>query len=227
MLTTILTLILAPVAAIAAHWFYKSRLDAFSAQPLWQSFFVGILVIIPVAILDLVARDMGFTASGDVTVKMSYAIAIGFTKEWLKYLFLLWFIAQHPAFDEPYKGIAYALMMAFGFAAAENVIDSLFFNKMQLMSPFLSLPVYTLSAILMGYGLGQSKNFGTIWLAEIKGLLLAFAFHAACLFSVVCQFDSLLQLSAVTALVFTLSKIFKATKIRQRTLAFQAYARNV
>lgn len=220
-------LLIAPLAALIAYWFYVKRLDNISAGLLGTSFGAGVLAFVPLLILNLVFNDLGIIAAGELSDKLIYASTLGFFKEWLQYLFVLWLVSQSPMFDEPYKGVAYTLMAALGFASAENVADLFFFNNLQVMSPLLATPLYGISAVLIGYGLGQSKNFGAGILIEIRGLILAVLLHTICLFSVICRFEKLLEFSVIIALLVAAIQLFKAIKIRERALAFEAYAKSV
>lgn len=225
--TQTLNILIAPVLAILAYWFYKKRLDPISARWLSKSFSSGILAIVPILLLNLIIKDLEISPIGDISNRFVYSIIISFIKEWSKYLVVVWFALSSPTFDEPYKGVAYTLMTAMGFACTENIVATFFYENIQLMPVVLSTVVYCLSAVMVGYGLGRSKDYGASVLSNISGLVLAIAFHAACLFSVIGHLDKLLVTNFLAAILIVSLELVRATKIREKALAFEAYAKSV
>ncbi|SFC91607.1 Protease prsW family protein [Flexibacter flexilis DSM 6793] len=225
--TQIFNILIAPVLSVIAYWFYKKRLDVISASWLSKSFASGVLAIVPILVLNLIIKDLEISPIGDISNRFTYSILISFLKEWSKYLVVVWFALSSPTFDEPYKGVAYTLMAAMGFACTENIIDTFFYENIQLMPIALSSVLYALSAVMVGYGLGRSKDYGASVLSNISGLVLAITFHGACLFAIIGHLDKLLVTNLLAAILIVSLELVRATKIREKALAFEAYAKSV
>lgn len=225
--TQTLNILIAPILGGVTYWFYKKRLDPISARWLSKSFINGIFAIIPILILNLIINDLEVSPVGNISNTLVYSSIISFIKEWSKYLIVVWFALSSPTFDEPYKGVAYTLMTAMGFACIENTIDVFLYDNMQLINLPLSTITYALSAVMMGYGLGRSKDYGASVLSNISGLVLATVFHATCLFAVIMHLDKLLVTNFLAAILIVSLELVRATKIREKALAFEAYAKSV
>lgn len=85
-------------------------------------------------------------------------VVIALVEEGLKYLVVMRLAFHHPAFNEPYDGMIYAITTSLGFAALENVLYVLQGGaQIALVRGVLSVPGHALFAAAMGYYLGKAR----------------------------------------------------------------------
>lgn len=96
---------------------------------------------------------------GDGPIVSSFIISAGI-EELLKWIALVYFMYNHPEFDEPYDGIVYATAISIGFATVENVMyamaNPVFFGTLFLRG-LLPVSGHALFGVMMGYYLGLAK----------------------------------------------------------------------
>lgn len=156
----LLALAIAPGIAICLFIYFKDR---YNREPLWLlilSFFMGMLAIIPAIIIQLaltkpVERLMG--AGVLYTAVFSYLI-VALSEEGSKFLALRLLPFRRKAFDDPFDGIIYAVMVGMGFATLENIMYVTDRGiGTGILRMFLSVPAHGTFAVLMGYHLGLAK----------------------------------------------------------------------
>jgi RsiW-degrading membrane proteinase PrsW (M82 family) len=107
------------------------------------------------------------------------------SEEGCKYLVLRYYAYRNKAFNEPFDGIIYSVMISMGFATLENIGYVLEFGfQTGILRMFLSVPSHGAFAVLLGYHVGLAKFHKTprrrgAMQHIIKGLLLAIFFHGA------------------------------------------------
>lgn len=180
----LLALALAPGIAIMLYFYSKDQYDREPLKNLIISFLLGVLSTLPAIILQLTLSKQldAYFASKSLVYYFIYTFGIiGLSEEGSKLFMLRIYAYRKKAFNEPFDGIIYAVMVSMGFATLENigyVFDggiSVAFLRM-----FLSVPAHASFAVLMGYHVGLAKfdpaNATTHF---IKGLLLAAFFHGS------------------------------------------------
>ena len=83
---------------------------------------------------------------------------MAFSEEISKYLMVRLFAFKRVAFDDPFDGIVYSVMVGMGFATVENIMyvyDHGIATGIARM--FLSVPAHGTFAVLMGYHIGLAK----------------------------------------------------------------------
>ncbi|MFI5133502.1 MAG: PrsW family intramembrane metalloprotease [Chitinophagales bacterium] len=175
----------APGIAICIFIFYRDFYNKEPARNLIFSFFLGCLAILPAigfetafpSLSDKVIKT--FTASTSEIAIFTYLI-VGFSEEFSKFLGLRLYSYTQKAFDEPFDGIVYAIMVGMGFATVENIMYVYNAQDMDLAIKrmFLSVPAHATFAVIMGYFVGKAKfNPGNSFMLMLTGLLLAIFFH--------------------------------------------------
>jgi hypothetical protein len=108
-------------------------------------------------------------------------IFVAVTEEALKYWVIKRKAYNHPAFNEYFDGIVYAVVASLGFATFENILyvmdGGLYIG---LIRAVLAVPAHALFGALMGYYIGLArfaKHPGEEKLLLRKGILLAIIFH--------------------------------------------------
>jgi protease PrsW len=156
----LLALAIAPGIAICLFIYFK---DKYNKEPLGLmllSFFMGILSIIPAIIIQLALTKPVKLAMGEgifYTAVFSYLI-VALSEEASKFLAVRWVPFRRKAFDDPFDGIIYAVMVSMGFATLENIMYVTDHGVgTGILRMFLSVPAHGTFGVLMGYHLGLAK----------------------------------------------------------------------
>ena len=156
----LLALAIAPGIAICLFIYFK---DKYNKEPLglliWL-FILGMFSTIPALIIQVVFTKPVEHLMGEgiaYTAVFSYII-VALSEEGSKFLALRLFSFKRKAFDDPFDGIIYAVMVSMGFATLENigyVTQHGFATGITRM--FLSVPAHATFGVLMGYHFGLAK----------------------------------------------------------------------
>lgn len=100
----------------------------------------------------------GFSPEGEMTrfQVMLLSLFVGFNEEGWKAFFALWLVKQIAEFDEPIDGSIYAMTVALGFAAVENVSYLYQYGLgLIVVRSVLAVPAHMIFAGYWGYGLSK------------------------------------------------------------------------
>ena len=173
----LIALAIAPGIAICLFIFHR---DAYNREPklnLFVSFFLGAIIVLPVAIAELYFNQFpNQTISG---VAISAFLVVALSEELGKFIILRFYSYSKKSFDEPLDGIVYGVMIGMGFATVENIM---YVQKFGIQTGFLrmvlSVPAHATFGVLMGYHAGKAKfdkaNSGILL---FLGLFWAVLFH--------------------------------------------------
>lgn len=171
------------------------RYDKLEPEPikllLWVGLLGGVMSIIPASVGDSLADHLlgleGFV--GDLSRRISVPLAltsavfIGINEETWKFLATLRLVKKLPEFDEPIDGMIYAMTVALGFAAIENIGYIVRFGPGVLLArSLLSTPIHLACAAIWGYGLARAKFISQpkrYFRTALPYLLAAAGCHAA------------------------------------------------
>ena len=156
----LLALAIAPGIVICLFIYFK---DKYNREPLGLmllSFFIGILAIIPAIIIQLALTKPINQLMGEgvmYTAVFTFLI-VALSEEGSKFLALRFVPYRRKAFDDPFDGIIYAVMVGMGFATLENV-GYVLQNGLGtgILRMFLSVPAHGTFAVLMGYHIWLAK----------------------------------------------------------------------
>ncbi|MEP7277775.1 MAG: PrsW family glutamic-type intramembrane protease [Bacteroidota bacterium] len=180
----LLALAIAPGLAIILYIYRKDSYDREPKKYLLISFLLGMLSTLPAIAFQWSARAVFGDISGISPVSF-YAffafVIVGCSEETCKFAMVRLYAYPKKAFDEPFDGIVYSVMVAMGFATVENI------GYVQqhgigtaVIRMFLSVPAHGAFGIIMGYYIGLAKfNREKSGIYLIKGLILAIFFHGA------------------------------------------------
>ncbi len=178
----LLALAIAPGVAIMLYIYEKDKYEKEPLRLLVKCFFGGVLSTIPAIALSLFGGWLGFGISENSLNTFIYAFAVvGFSEEFCKYIAVKKIAYHHPAFNEPFDGIVYCVMVSMGFATLENilyVIDGGMTTAMLRM--FTAVPAHATFGIIMGFFMGEAKFLRKneiLW--NLAGLGGAILFHGA------------------------------------------------
>lgn len=177
----LLALAIAPGIAICIFIYLKDKYNREPLGLLVMSFILGMLTIIPAIILEktfgLSMESLG-SASLIAVAMFAYGV-VALSEEGCKFLVLRFYCYPKKAFDDPFDGIIYAVMVSMGFATLENIGYVLEHGiGTGITRMFLSVPAHATFAVLMGYHVGLAKFYPTrrnYYL--LMGLLWAVVFH--------------------------------------------------
>jgi len=177
-------LALAPAIAIIFYIYSKDKYEREPFKNLLISFFLGVLSTVPAVVIQvkLEPKLLAFVQEKSIVYYGLYAfVVVGLGEEFCKFAMLRLYAYRKKAFNEPFDGIIYSVMISMGFATLENigyVMQGGVFTG--LLRMFLSVPAHAAFAVLMGYHVGLAKfdpDHASVHLW--KGLLLAAFFHGA------------------------------------------------
>ena len=156
----LLALAIAPGIAICLFIYFKDKYNQEPLGLLILSFFMGILSIIPAVIIQIaLTKPVEHIIGGGIqyTAVFSYLI-VALSEEGSKYLALRFIPYRRKAFDDPFDGIVYAVVVSMGFATLENIlyVSSHGFAT-GVLRMFLSVPAHATFGVLMGYHVGLAR----------------------------------------------------------------------
>ena len=126
----------------------------------------GLMSVIPAIIGNSLADHFlgldGFVTdlSRKITLPLALgsAVFVGINEETWKFLATLRLVKKLPEFDQPIDGMIYAMTVALGFAAIENVEYIVRFGAGVLVARSLfSMPIHLACAAIWGYGLARAR----------------------------------------------------------------------
>lgn len=179
----LLALAVAPGLAISLLMYAMDRYDREPVGLLLKSFLLGMISVVFPLVIQAFAMRWGLTENnGTILGTAGYAFGIvGVSEELGKFLVLRYYSFRKQAFNEPFDGIIYSVMIGMGFATTENMAYVMQYGfSTGVARMFLSVPAHATFAILMGYYVGLAK-FIPQKKDELllKGWLIAVFFHGA------------------------------------------------
>ncbi|MBH5317986.1 intramembrane metalloprotease PrsW [Paenibacillus sp. GSMTC-2017] len=174
---SILTAAVAPGVSLLTYLYLRDRYDSEPFHMVLRLFILGILVVVPIMVLQ---HGLKLWLGEDPFVS-AFIMSAG-VEEFLKWFVLYHVIYNHMEFDEPYDGIVYAASISLGFATMENVLYAIYMpSSIGTLFVRALLPVsgHALFGIMMGYYLGKAKFMkkGRMNYYIVISLLLPFALH--------------------------------------------------
>ncbi len=153
-------LAIAPGIAICLFIYFKDKYNREPLGLLILSFFLGVLSIIPAIIIQLALTKPVKLLMGPgifYTAFFSYLI-VALSEEGSKFLALRFSAYRRKAFDDPFDGIVYAVVVSMGFATLENIMYVTDHGiGTGILRMFLSVPAHATFGVLMGYHVGLAK----------------------------------------------------------------------
>jgi len=210
---------LAPVAVVIFYIYLKDKYEKEPKRLLIISFLLGAIVSIIITTLLYGIFKLALPLTNSLSVFQQFVQAffvVGFSEELSKYLIVLFFAQRNKAFNEPFDGIVYAVMVSMGFAATENimyVMDS--GATTALLRAFTAIPAHATFGILMGYFMGKAKFSNNRMVLNLTGLGLAILFHGAYDFFLFIDFIPGIWVGAFVSLIIGIILSRKAIKKHQ------------
>ena len=157
----LLALAVAPGLAICIFIYLKDKYNKEPFGLMLMSFILGMLSIIPPLIIQLSYGNIPGEAGGAAST-MSVAffayLVVALSEEGSKYAVVRLYCFPRKAFDDPFDGIVYSVMVGMGFATLENIGYVLQHGMgTGITRMFLSVPAHATFAVLMGYHFALAK----------------------------------------------------------------------
>jgi RsiW-degrading membrane proteinase PrsW (M82 family) len=157
---SLLALATAPGIAICIFIYWKDKYNKEPLGLLLTSFILGMLSTIPALIIQLLfgitPESLSNSSMASVAI-FAYGV-VALSEEGSKFIMLRFFAYPKKAFDDPFDGIVYAVMVGMGFATLENIGYVMQHGiGTGITRMFLSVPAHATFAVLMGYHVGLAK----------------------------------------------------------------------
>ncbi len=174
---------IAPVFIIIIYIYIKDKYEKEPKRLLLLSFISGAIVSILITTILYTGFDILLPLKNHYSIGQQFIKAffvVGLTEEFSKYIIVRYVSQPRKAFNEPFDGIIYAVMVSMGFAATENLMYVLQGGyEVAFLRAFTAIPAHATFAILMGYFMGKAKFSNNKVLLNFTGLALAILFHGA------------------------------------------------
>lgn len=172
-------LAVAPGIAIIFFIFFRDKYEKEPFRLLWISFLLGALCMIPAFLYELLFDYLGFADYQSLLKTLFYAFfVVGLIEELSKFFALRLFIYPKPAFNEPFDGIVYSVLVSMGFATIENILYTLLYGLTTgVVRMFTAVPLHATCAVIMGYFLGKARFSKSPVVDMLKGIAIAVILH--------------------------------------------------
>jgi RsiW-degrading membrane proteinase PrsW (M82 family) len=215
-------LAVAPGLAISCYIYWRDRYNREPLRLLIQSFFRGCFAVVPAILFQMAFAKLGWVDKSTNTGVAIYAFIIVAVSEEVSKFYQFKRYFYNKAFDEPYDGITYSVMVSMGFATVENILYVLFSqdpSSTALMRMFTAVPAHATFAIMMGYfvGLARFRFPDSISISyQIIGVCSAILFHGAYDYFLMADAELGIWWGAILSLIAGIVLSFKAIKIHQQ-----------
>lgn len=225
-----LALAIAPCIAFGVFIFWRDKFDKEPIHLLIACFFLGALSCIPAAVIEIfLDNKVNPTQYGIPGLFISAFVFVALIEEGVKFLAAWLFAYRRKAFNEPYDGITYAVMVSLGFATLENIVYVLEKGmEVGIYRMFTAVPAHVTFGVIMGYFLGLAKfKNNSIWL-KLTGLFVAVLFHGFydfCLFLAVEKVPMMIA-GAIISLIVGVILSFRAIHLHRKNSPFNPNGKN-
>tara|TARA_R110002049_G_scaffold120307_2_gene274720 strand:- start:671 stop:1345 length:675 start_codon:yes stop_codon:yes gene_type:complete len=220
----LLLVAIAPVVVVILYIYFKDKYEKEPKRLLLYNFLLGAIVSIIITTILYYGFDIVLPLHNNNSIFQQFIKAfliVGLTEEFSKYVIVRYFAQPNKAFNEPFDGIVYAVMVSMGFAATENIFYVLEGGyTTALLRAFTAVPAHATFGILMGYYMGKAKFLNNKIMLNISGLLLAILFHGAYDFFLFIDFIPGIWVGAFVSLFIGIVLSRKAIKRHQNNSTF-------
>ncbi|WP_411768458.1 PrsW family intramembrane metalloprotease [Winogradskyella sp. A3E31] len=215
----------APILVIIVYIYFQDKYDKEPKGLLLVSFILGAVASIIIVMLIYILTGHLLPITDEYSVIQQFVQAffvVALSEEFSKYIFVKYFGQTRKAFDEPYDGIMYAVMVSMGFACTENILYVLEGGyEVAILRAFTAVPAHATFGILMGYYMGKAKFSKNRFLLNMTGLFTAVLFHGAYDFFLFINFIPGISIGAFVSLIVAIVLSKKAIRIHQNNSYFK------
>lgn len=204
------------------------RLDKYEREPfgwLIACFIFGGLLTFPAVEIELWGFQ-NWPTDAPRTIGQTLFLAfilVAFNEEFLKMLGVLVLPFSRPVFNEPLDGMVYSMMVAMGFATAENLVYAERFGlETTLVRAFTAVPAHAAFAVFSGYFVGLAKfDRPNRWKLIGKGFALTVLMHGFYDFFIIQEFVEWLTVLATVGLYLSLYYSMRLIRLHQENSPFR------
>ncbi|MCA0131800.1 PrsW family intramembrane metalloprotease [Winogradskyella alexanderae] len=216
----------APVFIILTFIYYQDKYEKEPIRLLLLNFLLGAVVsiIIVTVIYLFTGHFIPITDKYSIWEQFIQAfLVVALSEEFSKYVIVKYFAQPRKAFNEPFDGIIYTVMVSMGFACTENVLYVLEGGYLTaILRAFTAVPAHATFGILMGYYIGKAKFSKNRVRLNITGLFLAVLFHGLYDFFLFINFIPGISIGAFISLIIAIILSKKAIEKHQDNSKFKA-----
>ena len=222
----LLLLAIAPVFTIILYIYYKDKHDKEPKKLLFISFLLGAVVSVIITTIAYAGFEYLLPIKDEFSIVQQFIQAffvVALTEEFSKFIIVRYYAQPKEAFDEPFDGIMYAVMVSMGFAATENVLYVLEGGYVTgILRAFTAVPAHATFGILMGYFMGKAKFSKQKKILNLCGLILAIIFHGCYDFFLFINFVPGVWIGAFISLLIGVILSKKAITAHQKNSHFKS-----
>jgi len=222
---TLLFTAIAPVFTVIVYIYIKDKFEKEPKLLLFYNFLFGAIVSILTSTILYFLYDALLPHPDKLNIFHQFLKAffmVGIVEEFSKYVIVRYYAQPKKAFNEPFDGIIYAVMVSMGFAFTENILYIFEggFN-VALLRAITAVPAHAVFAIIMGYFMGIAKfsKHKVKW--NLIGLSLAVIFHGAYDFFLFINFIPGVSIGAFVSLFIGVILAKRAIKTHQNNSRFK------
>jgi RsiW-degrading membrane proteinase PrsW (M82 family) len=216
---------IAPIFAVIIYIYIHDKYEKEPIGLLIINFFLGAVVSVLIVLLLYLFTGQFITVTDKFSIWQQFIqafVVVGLSEEFSKYIIVKYAAQKNKAFNDPYDGIVYAVMVSMGFACTENIMYVLSSGyEVALLRAFTAVPAHAAFGVLMGYFMGKAKFSNHRFKLNMAGLGLAVLFHGAYDFFLFINFIPGISIGAFIALIIALFLSKKAIKVHQKNSYFK------
>ncbi len=222
---TLLLSALAPVALVIFYIYLKDKYEKEPKRLMIYCFIMGGIFSIFITTILYLFFDFFVPITNKFSILQQFVRAffiVGLTEEFSKYVIVRYYAQPKRAFNEPFDGIVYAVIVSMGFAAVENIFYVMEGGvSVAILRAFTAVPAHATFGILMGYYMGMAKFSNNRVKYNLLGLGLAILFHGAYDFFLFIHFIPGISIGAFISLTVGIILAKKAIRIHQNNSVFK------
>ncbi|REG86013.1 PrsW family intramembrane metalloprotease [Winogradskyella sediminis] len=222
----LILLAIAPICAILLYIYIQDKYEKEPRGLLIINFLLGAIVSIIIVLILYLFTGKFIPLTDEFSVMQQFIqafIVVALSEEFSKYIIVKYFAQPKKAFNEPYDGIIYAVMVSMGFACTENIMYVIQGGyETAILRAFTAVPAHATFGILMGYFMGKAKFSQNRFLLNMAGLFLAVLFHGAYDFFLFINFIPGISIGAFVSLILGIVLSRKAIKRHQENSFFKS-----
>lgn len=215
----------APVLTIILYIYFHDKYEKESVGLLVLSFLFGAIISILIVTILYLFTGRLIPITNELSIWQQFIqafVVVALAEEFSKYVIVKYFAQPKKAFNEPYDGIMYAVMVSMGFACTENIMYVLEGGyETAILRAFTAVPAHATFGILMGYYMGKAKFSNNRFKLNMAGLFLAVVFHGAYDFFLFIGFIPGISIGAFISLIIGIFLSRKAIKKHQENSNFK------
>lgn len=223
MLLLSVALAIAPCLALGVFIYWRDKFNREPLRLLMVSFFLGAVACIPAALIEIALEEWVNPAQyGIFGLFISAFFFVALVEEGWKFFFTEFYGYRKDAFDEPYDGITYAVMVSLGFATLENILYVIEGGvSVAVLRMFTAVPAHVTFGVVMGYFMGLAKfknNSLGLKMLGLAGAVFLHGFYNFSLFSA--EQIPLMVLGALISLILGVILSLRAIHLHRKNSPF-------